>query len=240
MVSRSTRGRCLSTPGGKVRIDWCRNERQDLILNWSETGGRPVRLPSRKGFGTTIIERSVPYDLGGTATIDYAPTGVTASFCIPGRHVSEPKNFAGPAIRFPRSSLGHPQPPPDKVLLGRNVLVVEDSLIIALDAEDIVGRLGAETVLTAATVDSALDQLHASRPDIAILDINLGDRNSFAIADRLLDMNVPFLFATGYGEQAQIPMEHRGRLVVQKPYTIENVARAVETLLGSAGSPGPD
>jgi len=66
-----------------------------------------------------------------------------------------------------------------------------------------------------------------------MLDINLGDRNSFPIADRLMELNVPFLFATGYGEQAQLPMEHRHRLVVQKPYTLENVARALDQLLGA-------
>ncbi len=36
-----------------------------------------------------------------------------------------------------------------------------------------------------------------------MLDINLGDRTSFVVADRLMDLNIPFLFATGYGEQAR-------------------------------------
>ncbi len=232
LVTNSTKYGSLSVPGGEVSINWKRGDKQDLIFTWSEIGGPPVQVPTRRGFGTTIIERSIPYDLGGTVTVEYRATGFHAEFCIPARHVSEPKNFAGPAIRFPRSAPGHPQPPPAEVLKGRNVLVVEDSLIIALDAEDIVSRLGAVTVLTTATVESALDQIDAAKPDVAILDINLGDRTSFSIADRLLDLNVPFLFATGYGEQAQLPMEHRGRLVVQKPYTIENVARAIEQLLG--------
>jgi len=43
---------------------------------------------------------------------------------------------------------------------------------------------------------------------------------------------VPFFFATGYGEQALLPHEHRSRIVVQKPYTTHNLARAVEDLLG--------
>ena len=65
-----------------------------------------------------------------------------------------------------------------------------------------------------------------------MLDINLGDRNSFPVADRLLELGIPFLFATGYGEQAQLPMEHRNQMIVQKPYTLENVARAVRELIG--------
>ena len=116
------------------------------------------------------------------------------------------------------------------MLAGKNVLLVEDSLIISLDAEDIATRLGAESVTTAATVEAAQEAIAAGRFDVAILDINLGDRNSFPIADRLLEKGVPFLFATGYGEQAQIPFEHRARNVVQKPYTLENVARAIDDI----------
>ena len=235
LVTNSTKYGSLSVPNGQVTISWQRNEANDLILRWCESGGPPVKAPTRKGFGTTIIDRSVPYDLGGSASIEYKPSGVEAEFRIPARHVSEPRTFAGPAIKYPRASMGHPQTPPGKMLAGRDLLLVEDSLIIALDAEDIVSRLGADTVSTAATVEAALDSIDAHQPSVAMLDINLGDRTSFAIADRLMDLGVPFLFATGYGEQAQLPMEHRGRPVVQKPYTLENVARAMDDLLFSAG-----
>ncbi|RZJ40381.1 MAG: response regulator, partial [Brevundimonas sp.] len=184
---------------------------------------------------TTIIHRSVPYDLGGTAKVDYAPTGVHAVFCIPARHLSEPRTITGaPSIKYPRAAIGHPQPTPDTLLKGQDILLVEDSLIIALDAEDIATRLGAATVTTAATVEGALDNIDAARPTVAMLDINLGDRNSYPIADRLAELNIPFIFATGYGEQANPPIEHRGRLIVQKPYTLENVARAMDSLLGPA------
>ena len=114
-------------------------------------------------------------------------------------------------------------------------MLVEDSLIIALDAEDVLGRLGADRVTTASTVEGALDILEGTQPSLAMLDINLGDRDSFPIADRLKEMGVPFLFASGYGEQAQLPDNHAGRPVVQKPYTLENVARALDKLLENSG-----
>lgn len=232
LVTNSTKYGSLSVPNGQVRISWKRNDADDLVISWQESGGPPVQAPTRKGFGTTIIDRSVPYDLGGAARIDYHPTGVEAQFRIPGRHVSQAKSVAGPAIRYPRASPGHPQSAPHKMLAGLNVLLVEDSLIIALDAEDIATRLGAETVTTAATVEGALDAIDAHRPGVAMLDINLGDANSFPIADRLMNLGVPFVFATGYGEQALLPMDHRGRTVVQKPYTLENIARAMDELIG--------
>lgn len=230
LVTNSAKYGSLSD-SGTVSIEWMRDDAGDLIVDWRERGGPLVVTPTRKGFGTTIIDRSVPYDLGGEATIDYARAGVHAHFRIPARHVSEADNDRVPSIKFPRPAVGHPAPPPQQVLHGQNVLLVEDSLIIALDAEDVLIRLGAEHVTTASTVPAALDAIEAGLPSVAMLDINLGDSTSYHIARLLADRGVPFLFASGYGEQAQLPPEHAERSVVQKPYTIENVARAFDTLL---------
>ena len=231
LVTNSAKYGSLSADG-TVECVWYRNSSRDLVVTWREEGGPPVAPPKRKGFGTTIIERSVPYDLGGQAAVRYKENGVEADFCIPSRHVSEPKSFAGPAIRFERPSMNHPVEPPPKFLASRSAMLVEDSLIISLDAEDILLRLGADSVTIRATADGGLDYLEAVTPSVAVLDINLGDRTSFPIADRLQDLGVPFIFASGYGEQASLPMEHRSRQVLQKPYTMENMASALAELLG--------
>ncbi len=105
------------------------------------------------------------------------------------------------------------------------MLLVEDSLIIAMDAEDILLTLGADSVATAASVPQALAELRDAAPTAAILDINLGSETSLPIADRLHALGIPFLFATGYGEQAQLPAIHAAVPVLQKPYTIEGVER---------------
>lgn len=137
LVTNSTKYGSLSVPTGRTRLGWHLDPRGDLILQWSESDGPPVKQPRRKGFGTTIIERSIAYDLGGAAEVNYALKGITATFRIPARHVVEPKpGYAGPA-RYKRSAPGHPQAPPSQILKGQSVLLVEDSLIIALDAEDI-------------------------------------------------------------------------------------------------------
>ncbi|HEY0627544.1 MAG TPA: HWE histidine kinase domain-containing protein [Allosphingosinicella sp.] len=216
---------------GRVHIAWDLEHNGDLLIRWRESGGPPVKAPTRKGFGSTIIDRSIPYDLGGKARIDYNPDGVEATFRIPAKHVTEPKDHSGPIIRFAKPDVPVMTAKPEQVIAGKHVLMVEDSLIIALDAEDILKRLGAASVTTAGTVEHALEAIHDSRPDIAMLDINLGDQTSFAIADRLHELNIPFLFATGYGEQAQLPPDHKARTVVQKPYTLENVARALPELV---------
>lgn len=231
LVTNSTKYGSLSVPGGTVKFDWWRDEHKNLLLRWKDINGPVVSPPKRKGFGTTIIEKSVPYDLGGEATVDYHPSGVEANFCIPSRHIGPTNADGRPVVTFARSSPAHREEPPTDLLAGERVLLLEDSLIIALDAEDIVSRLGAEEIMTAASIEAAFDQLELVQPTLAILDINLGNSTSFPVADRLLQLGVPFIFATGYGEQAQFPDVHRGRLVVQKPYTFENIAKALARIL---------
>ncbi|HEX8057594.1 MAG TPA: HWE histidine kinase domain-containing protein, partial [Novosphingobium sp.] len=139
LVTNSTKYGSLSGEG-EVHLSWERNEAGDLVITWQEVDGPPVKKPTRKGFGTTIIDRSVPYDLGGSAKIKYDPAGVRAVFCIPKRHVSErPRNMSA------RSSVPHDRrvkdvPVQPDLLADVSVLLVEDSLIIALDAEDILQR----------------------------------------------------------------------------------------------------
>ena len=229
LVTNSAKYGSLSD-SGTVDLHWKRNASGDLIVRWEEKGGPPVVPPTRKGFGSTIVTRSVPYDLGGKASIEFAKSGVCAEFCIPGRHVSEAHGDHKPKIKFPRSAQGHPVAAPAHVLSGERVLLVEDSLIIALDAEDAIERLGADSVITASTVSSGLEAIESFKPTLAMLDINLGDSMSYAIADRLMEMGTPFIFASGYGEQAQLPEIHRYRTVLQKPYTLENIARCLDGL----------
>ncbi|WP_309612021.1 HWE histidine kinase domain-containing protein [Sphingomonas sp.] len=232
LVTNSAKYGSLSD-GGRVRISWHRNADRDLELHWIETGGPRVELPTRKGFGTTIIKQSVPYDLGGLARLEYAPDGFNAWFTIPERHLTDPCDVKG-RPNYETCETFDLFPVPDNALTGMRVLLVEDSLIIALDAEDLLKRLGAREVVTEGTVADALHIIDSNRPDIAILDINLGSHTSFAIADRLDAVGVPFMFATGYGEQLLLPEQHRARIVLQKPYTMASLARRLtEALSGS-------
>src|SRR5690606_26358585 len=108
-VTNSNKYGSLSAAGGRVTISWHRNPAGDLVLEWRESGGPEVTTPTRKGFGTTIIDRSVTYDLGGTALVVLDPKGLVATFRIPARHLSEPRTVeGGKPIRYPRPSQGHP------------------------------------------------------------------------------------------------------------------------------------
>ncbi len=73
----------LSTPAGQVRVAWSVEPagvqgrvRPHLILTWTETGGPPVSPPTRRGFGSRLIERGLAAELSGEAHIDFQPDGV--------------------------------------------------------------------------------------------------------------------------------------------------------------------
>ncbi|MET0219941.1 MAG: sensor histidine kinase [Tardiphaga sp.] len=72
----------LSHDNGNITIEWTRGDAQapsKLLLNWIESGGPRVTAPTRKGFGSRLIERGARDQLGGSATADFLPTGVVYS-----------------------------------------------------------------------------------------------------------------------------------------------------------------
>ncbi|HEV2605720.1 MAG TPA: HWE histidine kinase domain-containing protein [Microvirga sp.] len=76
----------LSNETGEVRIEWSLDALHTppcLSLTWRESGGPPVEEPSRRGFGTRLIERSLAQDLDGKVTIAFAPDGVVCKVTAP-------------------------------------------------------------------------------------------------------------------------------------------------------------
>ena len=108
-----------------------------------------------------------------------------------------------------------------------DVLLIEDNLIIALDTEDILRRIGVRDVRTAASVGEALREIRERAPDFALLDVNLGNETSFEIATRLAELKIRFAFATGYGEQAAFPPEFGETQKLRKPYSIDMLRAAL-------------
>jgi len=72
----------LSNRDGRITLAWSVDEGA-LHMNWREDGGPPVTPPTRSGFGTRLIERSLSNDLGGEARILYLPAGVVAQMSTP-------------------------------------------------------------------------------------------------------------------------------------------------------------
>jgi PAS domain S-box-containing protein len=65
----------LSVDGGRVSISWTAEDGR-LRLEWRESGGPPVEVPTRRGFGSRLIERGLEADLGGAAALHFEPSGL--------------------------------------------------------------------------------------------------------------------------------------------------------------------
>lgn len=92
LITNAAKYGALSEPAGRIAIHWQVEHRKGgkfLHLDWRETGGPSVQPPSRRGFGTTMVERSVPAELGGTASLRFEPDGVRCELEFPLAEIDE-------------------------------------------------------------------------------------------------------------------------------------------------------
>ncbi|MEZ5953486.1 MAG: PAS domain S-box protein [Hyphomonas sp.] len=78
----------LSTGEGRLEISWSRatdRGRPEAIVEWRESRGPAVSPPTRRGFGSILIEQSLTYSMDGQVEIEYRPEGLWARFRFP-RH----------------------------------------------------------------------------------------------------------------------------------------------------------
>ncbi len=108
---------------------------------------------------------------------------------------------------------------------ARSVLLVEDSMIIAIDTEECLLGLGAGHVAVEGTVAGALEALERGTFDFALLDFNLGSESSEPVAVELKNRGIPFWLATGYGEMADHLAEIGAEGVLVKPYGKDELER---------------
>lgn len=101
--------------------------------------------------------------------------------------------------------------------MPNDVLIVEDDPLIALDFEDRILGFGVNTVRTAGNVAKALDVIADRPPDFALLDVSLSREKSFAVAERLAALKIPFVFVTGYGAEVGLPPAFAARPRLPKP-----------------------
>ncbi|MDB5456838.1 MAG: signal transduction histidine kinase [Caulobacter sp.] len=222
----------LSTETGRVEIVWRRSPDGGFGLEWLETGGPPTSPPSRRGFGSTLVESVVGRELGGSARVDYHRGGVSALI------------LAGPEALAETTADTPAEPEPDRIvetlsgadnplrsgaIAGLKVLIVEDSLLLALELEAGLEDSGVTVVGCAAELGEALAML--DRPfDAAVLDADLNGQSVAPVAEILRRQGRPFVFATGYADKAG-PMGFDAP-IVRKPYNISQIARALAEVTG--------
>ncbi|NDW06156.1 HWE histidine kinase domain-containing protein [Jiella pacifica] len=236
MVTNSAKYGALSDSLGEIDIVWRVDENDSCEIRWRESGGPAVQPPSRRGFGTTIIERSIPHDLGGEVSIEYHLAGVRGRFLLPPQSfwLADETNSNSPLPGEEGTALTHDatQTLVDARLAGKSALIVEDNMIISLDAEQMLLDNGAARVLTAMSVKEAKRIVEGETLDVALLDVNLGGETSFALAPVLKQRGVPFVFVTGYGEKLDLPEEvDREVEAIKKPFAADQLIAALDRAL---------
>jgi light-regulated signal transduction histidine kinase (bacteriophytochrome) len=215
MMTNAAKYGSLSTSGGRMTIEWGLAKNGDCYIEWRESNGPRVEPPVRKGFGSTLIDSMVGYDLGGTIEITYPPDGLHARFVIPARHIARVAEPEAVAIASPQAA---------RPLEGAYILLVEDRALIAIDTEAELRKLGARDVAASPSAPAAILTLEARTPDLAILDFNLGEETSEALADLLASRGIPFVFLSGYADTAMIPERFADVRVLRKPIDAASAA----------------
>ena len=137
-------------------------------------------------------------------------------------------NRAAPAS----PSLGEIMEPASSDGMPGDVLIVEDDPIIALDFEDTILGFGVKSVRTAANVAKALEMIAERAPDFALLDVGLVREKSFAVAERLDALKIPFVFVTGYGAGVGLPSAFTDTPRLPKPYSSDALRALLKRLPG--------
>ena len=222
LVTNSAKYGALNDSSGSVVLDVRLQPDGVAKLSWREENGPPVQAPKRRGFGTTIIERSIPFELKGQADTRYRMTGFEADFILPSAHVRK----AAPSIL---SLQGGGQEASVEVRLDGHCLVLEDNMVIALDASDMLSDLGASQVHTASNVKDGLSILAKQKVALALLDVNLGDETSVPVIKKCEELEVPTILATGYGANADLVEQFPKIPVLNKPYNSDSLKQAVSS-----------
>ncbi|MGU3495636.1 HWE histidine kinase domain-containing protein [Xanthobacteraceae bacterium A53D] len=227
----------LTVGEGRLDVTWSALEDGACEILWTESNGPPVRPPSRRGFGTVLVDRSVPYDLNGESSVDYLLSGLKARFLIPARYVSWP---AGTAAVEAAPAARNPQAGARPMLSDLDVLLVEDQLLIAMDVEAMLLTHGVGMVETAGSSAEAIRKLVQFHPDAAVLDVNLGTGTSVPVAHELRRRGIPFVFASGYADLSMIPPELADVPLARKPYDADALGQAILDAKASLGRRGED
>ena len=198
-----------------------------LALEWIETDIGKLEKPSRRGFGLTLIERAVPFECKGEANMTFGDDGLIVRLWLPSDTVrvldARPSNAKTELPPAGAGELSH---------VLKRVLVVDDNMILALEMERTLRKLGCENVESVPSVESGLELLEANpNYTLAILDINLGNSTSYHLADQIVELGIPIIFATGYDSKFDMPTNLRKFEHLTKPIDNPTFSAAIRKTL---------
>jgi two-component system CheB/CheR fusion protein len=83
LASNAAKYGALSTEEGRVDVVWNTDKAGVLSIHWKEIDGPAVVEPPKRNFGTSFIQQSLEYELGGKVNLRFEPSGVECDIEIP-------------------------------------------------------------------------------------------------------------------------------------------------------------
>jgi CheY-like chemotaxis protein len=219
----------LSVAKGKVWVDWKVLETGTIVLTWKERDGPAVITPSRRGFGSTLIERALTFETGGQSTLKFGAEGVTCEIILPPSVVQRVEKLS----QDEGSADAVEAVVPTTAMSSKRVLVIEDSIMVVIVIETVLKDLGWTMVGPASRVKEALELVETESFDGAMLDLNLDGEMTWDIAALLQDKGVPFVFSTGYDGSSFLPDRFAHQRVLSKPFGPEQIEQELNRLFAS-------
>ncbi len=116
---------------------------------------------------------------------------------------------------------------------GLRILIVEDNPFIALALEEMLIEHGLVIAGVAKNLESALRLTNSTQFDLALLDVNIGERKIDPVAEALTRLGTPFVFTTGCG-RAGLPEAFLDSPIVEKPFYIEEILDSLRSAYANA------
>ena len=232
LATNASKYGAFSVETGNVAVRWHVRDDLGLSLSWTEAGGPPVVAPTRRGFGSNLIERALTLETGGRATIDYRSGGVVCDIVLPKSSL----------VELSVKPLTKPEPvmieiAPESLPATPRLLIVEDSYLLIMTLENMCEDLGWQVVGPATRLAEAMNMARTETFDAALLDVNLDGEMSWEIADVLTARGIPFAFSTGYDQTDMLPSHLAGSQVLAKPYRLDDVARRLRQMMAIGSQP---
>jgi PAS domain S-box-containing protein len=82
LSTNSAKYGALSAPEGRLRVEWHPLDKGAVLLEWVETGGPPPQAPTRRGFGSTLIQSLVGRREGESIMFDWRSEGLCCSMVL--------------------------------------------------------------------------------------------------------------------------------------------------------------
>ena len=117
-------------------------------------------------------------------------------------------------------------------MTSRDVFVLEDEALIAMEIETMLRSAGYRVIGPASSIAEALEICDSLPHCFALLDVNLDGSAVTPVARRLEERGIPFALVTGY-DVGNVPEQFRNRIIIRKPFTESDIYTALDSLDGS-------